>query len=139
MPSEATLAKLASATEGDIDGLCSVLYQAAETELCGLCDQVTPQGQPDSRYTGRGQTKETLWKRIVPPSLPVLGRSAATAGGLQWLAIRLHEISAILKRAGAASNPAGIKACAHRAALLCKLRVPTGHLRELLLAPDSLT
>ena len=33
VPSEATLAKLASATVGDIDGLCSVLYQAAETEL----------------------------------------------------------------------------------------------------------
>ena len=137
-PSETILARLASATEGDIDGLCRVLYHAAETELCGLCDQVTPQGQPDSRYTGRGQTKETVWKRIVPPSLPLLGRSAATAGGLQWLAIRLPEISAILKRAGAASTPASIKVCAHRAALLSQLRVPTGHLRDLLLAPESL-
>ena len=74
----------------------------------------------------------------MPPSLPLLGRSAATAGGLQWLAIRLHEISAILKRAGAGSANAGLKACAHRAALLNRLRAPTGHLRDLLLAPESL-
>ena len=86
---------------------------------------------------GRGQARDVVWKRIVPPSLPLIGRSAATAGGLQWLAIRLHEISTILKRAGAVCATAGIKACAHRAALLNSLREPTGYLRELLIAQES--
>ena len=135
-PSEALMAKLARAGKGDIDGLCDALYLAAETELCGICDQVTPSGEPDSRYIGRGQARDVVWKRIVPPSLPLIGRSAATAGGLQWLAIRLHEISTILKRAGAVGATAGVKACAHRAALLNSLREPTGYLRELLIAQE---
>ena len=137
-PSEILMSRLASADKGDIDNLCSALYQAAEAELCGMCDQVTPDGKPDSRYTGRGQARDAVWKRIVPPSLPLLGRSAAAAGGLQWLAIRLHEISTILKRAGAVCTTTGIKACAHRAALLNSLRAPTGHLREMLAAPESM-
>ena len=136
--SGALMSKLASAEKRDIDVLCGLLYQAAEAELCGMCDQVTPEGRPDSRYTGRGQSREVVWKRIVPPSLPLLGRAAALAGGLQWLAIRLNEISAILKKAGARSAVAGSKACAHRAALLSSLRVPSGHLREMLAEPESL-
>ena len=56
----------------------------------------------------------------------------------QWLAIRLHEISTIFKRAGEAKSSTGSKGCAHRAALLSQLRYPTGQLHELLLDPEAL-
>ena len=120
--------RLAHATEADLDGLCRELYKAAEGELCGMGDR------PDVRYTGRGQTKDTIWRRVVPPNLPLLGRAAALAGSLQWLAIRFQEISTIFKRAGST----GSKGCAHRAALLNQLRSPTGQLHALMVDPDAI-
>ena len=76
------LLRLAHASKAVLDGLCHELRKAAEGELCGMSDRVTTDGRPDVRYTGRGQTKDRIWKPVLPPTLPLLGRSAAVAGGL---------------------------------------------------------
>ena len=84
----------------DLDHAFEHVMALAETELCGLCDDVDAKGHPDGRYTGRGLAPRVVWRPVVPPSARDCGRGDRISLGLLWLANRLRELASLLAAAG---------------------------------------
>ena len=99
----------------------------AEGELCGLCDQVGPDGMPDPKFTGRGKELGLVWRHATPPTARDCGRADPVTLAMQWLGIRLGELRALMhvERTGeVGGRPLSALGKAHWRAILACFRAP---------------
>ena len=72
------------------------LVAAAEMELCGLCDEIDDNGDPDHRFLGHGAKPSFKWVRNIPEGSSAEG--AVDAEGLAWqqLGNRVREMVSLI-------------------------------------------
>jgi ribonuclease HI len=111
------------------------LISLAEKELCYLFGMVADDGVPDSRFLGRGEVLQAVWRRVVPPMARHTGRADAAARGLQWLGVRFSELHGLLRavqrRTDAGELPTS-QMLLQWGAITAKFRAPTGVLAALM-------
>jgi hypothetical protein len=130
----AILEAMSEATEShpeNIDGAFKHLLDLAEIELCGICDEVLPDGSANEKYLGRSGGLKTQWGAVVPRSAGQVGRSDGVTLGLVWLSVRFGELAGLIT-AQSKGRPRSEAKDSRWQGITKKLRKPGGVLKCLL-------
>ena len=118
-----------------IDSLYCDLISEGERQLCNLFDHVTPAGESDVAYVGRGLPIKTKSVQVLPPRAQSLGTTGLEARALAVIAAKLKEVGCVIKarqRSKQAGKSPSRKQMQHYQAVVNFLRKPSGDLKRFL-------
>ena len=107
------------------------LFDAAEGQLCRICDKVLEDGSPDPKFLGRAKGLKVVRQLLVPKAAAELGIVDAITMGLHWLRRALRDLAiliCVVDKGRAFTRQMALQ----WNAIMKTCRSPTGCLRKLL-------